>query len=78
MRFVTDSVVESDTEMQPTNTVRTPVPQQDITFLRVGTKKVAFVSILWRLAEGQLEAMRGVVLGVVVIRLFLGGRGLSA
>ena len=45
-------VIESNIEMRPTNTVCTPVSQQDITFLPVGTKTVSFGRILWLLAEG--------------------------
>lgn len=81
MLFVIDSIIESNTEMQPTNTVCAPIPQQDVTILRVSTKSEAFSRILKLLllvVEGQLEAMRGVVLVVVVIRLFLGGCGLPA
>lgn len=78
MCFVIDSVVESDAEMQPTNAPRPSRSQQDITSLRVGTKRVAFAGIFWLFAEGQLEAIRGVVLRVVVIRLFVGGYSLSA
>ncbi|KAL9017488.1 MAG: hypothetical protein Q9185_005201 [Variospora sp. 1 TL-2023] len=61
--------------MQATNTVCTPVPQQNITIIRVDTKRVTFAGIHWRLAEGQLKAMSEVVLAVVVIRLFLGRCG---
>lgn len=52
MRFIIDSVIKSNREMQPTNTVRAPVPQQDVTIPRVGTKRVTFASILWLLVEG--------------------------
>ena len=52
MLFVIDSVIKCNREMQPTNALRTPVPQQDITTLRVGTERVSFVRILWRLVEG--------------------------
>ena len=78
MLFVIDSVIKRNIEMQPTNTVRPPGPQEDVTFLRVGTKRVAFVSILWRLVKSKLQAMRGIILAMVVNRLFLGGCGLSA
>lgn len=64
--------------MQSTNAARAPLPQQDIANLRVGTKRVPFDRILRLLAEGQLEAMRGVVLAVIVIKLILGGCGLLA
>lgn len=73
-----DNIVKSDTEMQPTDTVRTPVPQQNITILPVGTKRVTFAGMLRLLAEGQLEAISRVVLGVVVATLFSGGYSLPA
>lgn len=85
MLFVIDSVIEGNTEMQPTNTVRAPVSQQDVTVLRVGTKSEAFGRILnlllILLVEGQLEAMRGVVLTLgctwtgVASRLEIAGPG---
>lgn len=78
MPFAIDRVHESNTEMQPTHATRTSRSQNDIATLGVGAKRVAFASILWRLVEGQLQAMRGVVLAVLVIRLFLGGCGLPA
>lgn len=78
MLFVIDSIIESKVEMQSTDAARPPLPQQDIANLRVGTKRVPFDRILRLFVKGQLEAMREVVLAVVVIKHFSGGCGLSA
>lgn len=67
--FVIDSVIESNAEMQSTDAAHTPLPQQDIANLRVGTKRVSFGRILQLLVESQLEAMCEVILAVVIIRL---------
>jgi hypothetical protein len=66
--------------MQSTDAIRTPGPQQNITALRVGTKSEASGTLLWPLllVEGQLEAMRGVILAGIVKKLFVGGRSLPA
>lgn len=76
--FVIDSVIEGNAEMQSTDAARTPLPQQDIANLRVGTKRVPFGRILRILIEGQLKAMREVVLAVAVIKHFFGGCSLPA
>lgn len=51
MLFVIDSVIKSNIEMHLTNTVCTPVPQQDIIILWVGIEGVSLDRILWRLVE---------------------------
>ena len=78
MLFPIGSDIKSNTKMQSTNAVRAFGSQQDITNLQISTKRVPFSRILWLLVKGQLEVMRGVILAVIINRLFLGGCGLPA